>query len=121
MTLAPDTPDHPDLGHPDLDHPDRHLPLPGTRNLRDVGGYPAIGGRRTRWRTLLRTDSLDVLPESSQVALIDLGLRQVIDLRFPSELERAPSVFDTSPRVRYRSIPLVAHEDDDPTPEHGLV
>jgi protein-tyrosine phosphatase len=112
MTLASET----------LDplHPDRHLPLPGTRNLRDVGGYPAADGRRTRWRTLLRTDSLDLLPPASQSTLIELGLRQVIDLRWPTELEQAPSVFSVSPRVRYRSIPLIAHEGDDPTPHVGL-
>jgi hypothetical protein len=96
---------------------DRHLPLPGTRNLRDVGGYPAAGGRRTRWRTLLRTDSLDSLPPASQAKLLDLGLRQVIDLRWPSELDEAPSVFGASDRVTYTSIPLLA---DDPTPHVGL-
>ena len=96
---------------------DRHLPLPGTRNLRDVGGYPAAGGRQTRWRTLLRTDSLDVLPDTSQERLLELGLRQVIDLRWPSELDQAPSVFHASDRLRYTSIPLLA---DDPTPHVGL-
>jgi protein-tyrosine phosphatase len=106
---------------PVLDHPDRHLPLPGTRNLRDVGGYPTANGRRTRWRTLLRTDSLDLLPNESQATLLDLGLRQAIDLRWPSELASAPSVFRDSPRVRYRSIPLLAYEEDDPTPFVGLV
>ena len=34
--------------------PERHISLPGTFNLRDVGGYPASGGT-TRWRTLLRS------------------------------------------------------------------
>lgn len=106
---------------PVLHHPDRHLPLPGTRNLRDVGGYPAIDGRTTRWRTLLRTDSLDLLPEHSQETLIALGLRQAIDLRWPSELASAPSVFRESAHVRYRSIPLLAYEADDPTPHLGLV
>ena len=101
----------------DPDPTDRHLPLPGTRNLRDVGGYPAAGGRQTRWRTLLRTDSLDRLPDSSQEALVALGLRQVIDLRWPSELEEAPSVFPASDHVTYTNIPLLA---DDPTPEVGL-
>jgi protein-tyrosine phosphatase len=96
---------------------DRHLPLAGTRNLRDVGGYPAAGGRQTRWRTLLRTDSLDSLPDSSQAALLDLGLHQVIDLRWPSETDVAPSVFQASDRVRYTQIPLLA---DDPTPHLGL-
>lgn len=106
---------------PALDHPDRHLPLPGTRNLRDVGGYPAAHGRTTRWRTLLRTDSLDLLPDGSQAALVELGLRQAIDLRWPSEVVRAPNVFRDSARVRYRSIPLLAFDEDDPTPHLGLV
>jgi protein-tyrosine phosphatase len=109
------------LGMRALDHPDRHLPLAGTRNLRDVGGYPAIDGRTTRWRTLLRTDSLDLLPGGSQDALLELGLRQAIDLRWPSELAQAPSVFRDSPEVRYQSIPLLAFEEDDPTPHLGLV
>lgn len=97
--------------------PARHVRLPGTRNLRDVGGYPAAGGRRTRWRTLLRTDALDRLPPSSQAELLDLGLRQVIDLRWPDELDSAPSVFQASTDVRYRSLPLLR---DDPTPHLGL-
>ncbi|HEV8489310.1 MAG TPA: tyrosine-protein phosphatase [Candidatus Limnocylindrales bacterium] len=97
---------------------DRHIRLAGTRNLRDVGGYPAAGGRRTRWRTLLRTDALDRLPAASQAQLLELGLRQVIDLRWPHELEEAPSVFRATDAVRYRSIPLL---DDDPTPDVGIV
>ncbi len=72
----------------------------------------------TRWRTLLRTDSLDSLPPSSQAALLDLGLRQVIDLRWPSELEEAPSVFQASDRVTYTSIPLLA-DDPDAAPGPG--
>ena len=90
----------------------RHLRLPGTRNLRDVGGYPAAGGRVTRWRTLLRTDQLNLLPTSSQEVLLEHGLRTVIDLRWPRELEEAPSVFARSPRVRYVSIPLTEDGDD---------
>ena len=100
-----------------LDAPDRLLRLAGVRNLRDVGGYPAAGGRRVRWRTLFRTDAFDLLPVASQAQLIDLGLRTVIDLRWPHELDEAPNVFRSDGRVRYRSIPLL---DDDPTPRIGL-
>ncbi len=96
---------------------DRHLPLDGTRNLRDVGGYPAGQGRSVRWRTLLRSDELTRLPPAAIRQLAELGLRQVIDLRWPEELERAPNVFLGSADVRYRSIPLLA---DDPTPHAGL-
>jgi protein-tyrosine phosphatase len=96
--------------------PARHLPFEGTRNLRDVGGYPAANGRRTRWRTLLRSDELTVLPEEAQADLIALGVRQVVDLRWPDELEQAPNVFAASTAIRYTSIPLLA---DDPTPHAG--
>ena len=100
-----------------IDTPARHLPLDGTRNVRDVGGYPAAGGRRMRWRTLLRSDELTRLPAHAQQALVELGVRQVIDLRWPEELDRAPNVFVRSDRVRYAPISLLA---DDPTPHGGL-
>ena len=96
--------------------PGRHLPLDGTRNVRDVGGYPAANGRRTRWRTLLRSDELTTLPEHAQEQLIELGLRQVIDLRWPDELVRAPNAFARSGSIRYTSLPLL---EDDPTPHAG--
>jgi protein-tyrosine phosphatase len=97
--------------------PERHLPLDGTRNVRDVGGYATNTGRMTRWRTLLRSDELTRIPEHAQQELLDLGLRHVIDLRWPEELERSPNVFVESPVVRYTSVPLLA---DDPTPFAGL-
>ncbi|OGO55375.1 MAG: hypothetical protein A2V85_02755, partial [Chloroflexi bacterium RBG_16_72_14] len=97
--------------------PDRHLPLDGTRNVRDVGGYPAADGRRTRWRTLLRSDELTRLPDGARRELEALGIRQVIDLRWPEELVHAPNVFSRSPAVRYLSVPLL---EDDPTPHAGL-
>jgi protein-tyrosine phosphatase len=85
---------------------DRHLQLLGTRNLRDIGGYPAGPGRQTRWRTLFRADALDRLPAASQRAFIDLGLRTVIDLRRPDELDSNPNVFRSSPDVRYRHLAM---------------
>jgi len=97
--------------------PDRHIPLDGTRNVRDVGGYPAGGGRRMRWRTLLRSDELTRLPAHTVRALESLGLRQVIDLRWPEELVFAPNDFRGSATIRYTSVPLLA---DDPSPHAGL-
>lgn len=105
-----------DRPSPTADHV-RLLRIPGTRNLRDVGGYPAGPGRRTRWRTLLRTDALDLLPASSRDALAAFGLRAVVDLRWADEIERWPSAFEGDARVAYHHIPLL---DWDPTPVHGL-
>jgi protein-tyrosine phosphatase len=103
--------------HPGAEPHARHLRLAGTRNLRDIGGYPAGAGRQTRWRTLFRADALDQLPSDSQAALVVLGIRQAIDLRFASEIEAWPSVFRDSAAVRYVSLPL--HEDR-PAPPGGV-
>jgi hypothetical protein len=100
------------------EEPARHLRLPGTRNLRDIGGYPAGDGRTTRWRTLLRTDALDRLPTSSQQRLLELDVRQVIDLRWPSELAEWPSVFAGSADVRYLSVPM--GPDNAPGPDEAV-
>ncbi len=62
--------------------PKRHLRLEGTYNVRDIGGYRTTDGRHTRWRRLLRADSLHRLTPASQAALVDYGVRTVIDLRF---------------------------------------
>jgi protein-tyrosine phosphatase len=100
-----------------LDDPRRHLPIDGTRNVRDVGGYPTVSGRRTRWRTLLRSDELTRLPPHAVDELRGIGIRQVIDLRWPDELELSPNLFADDPSVRYRHIALLV---DDPTPHSGL-
>jgi protein-tyrosine phosphatase len=97
--------------------PRRHLPIDGTRNVRDVGGYPTADGRQTRWRTLLRSDELTQLPPHAVEELREIGIRQVIDLRWPNELELSPNIFAADRGVRYRHIALLV---DDPTPHSGL-
>ena len=86
----------------------RHIDLPGTTNTRDVGGYPVTGGGQTRWRTLLRSDSLHKAYGGPDGALAGLGLRTVVDLRTAAETEFAPSPMDalaaTGARTRHISI-----------------
>lgn len=74
--------------------PGRRLPIPGTMNFRDVGGYPVGGGVRTRWRTLLRSDSLHRTDGQAAAALAALKLRTVLDLRTSIEALLAPSPMD---------------------------
>ena len=73
---------------------DRRIALPGTLNLRDLGGYPAAGGGAVRWQTLLRSDALHRLDDAGRAALAGLGLRTVIDLRTDEEVRVAPSALD---------------------------
>lgn len=85
---------------------DLRLLLDGAYNLRDVGGYPTRDGRTIRTNTLLRSDSLHRLTPSGQQALIDFGLRTIIDLRMRSEAAKAPNVFAHSAAVDYLRISL---------------
>lgn len=86
----------------------RHVPLSGTRNMRDVGGYPAFGGRVTRWRTLLRSDALHRADATGPV-LAGYGLRTVVDLRTAPEAEFAPSP-PCGPLTRTVRISLIGED-----------
>jgi len=71
----------------------RHLPWDDCYNIRDVGGYSTADGGQIRWGALVRADNLCRLGPDGCAALIDHGVRTIIDLRSPSELERAPHPF----------------------------
>jgi protein-tyrosine phosphatase len=66
----------------------RHLGFSATYNFRDVGGYRGLNGRTVRWRRLFRSDALHRLGEADDAAFAELGVRTVIDLRRPLEVER---------------------------------
>ena len=59
------------------------------RNFRDLGGYRGDGGRTVRWGSLYRSDSLGKMrPDSADWERFRaLGVRTVIDLRYPFEIE----------------------------------
>jgi protein-tyrosine phosphatase len=83
----------------------RRIELAGLLNLRDLGGYPAAGGRSLRWRTLLRSDAPHGLTGDDLAVMADLGLRTVLDLRTLPETEVAPSMLaGLSDRVTHISI-----------------
>lgn len=102
----------------------RHLDLEGSHNIRDIGGYATTDGRRTRWQTFLRSGNMHELAGDSQAALIDYGVRTVIDLRGSDEVESFPNVFATSTQVGYRHQNMIgdailAEMRDSPATETG--
>jgi protein-tyrosine phosphatase len=68
----------------------RRLPLQGTNNTRDLGGYPCPGGA-TRWGVFLRSDHLGGLTEGDIAFLKAYGLTDVVDLRREDEVLQTPS------------------------------
>lgn len=84
----------------------RHIPLEGTHNMRDLGGYTHDGGGVTIWRALLRADGLHNMTGEAIFELTEMGVAAIIDLRGPHELTTHPNPFFKHATIRYYNIPL---------------
>ena len=71
----------------------RDLDWEGCFNARDLGGLATVDGGQTRRGVLVRSDALDGLTSAGWAALLDHGVRTVIDLRNDDEIGR-----DVAPR-----------------------
>lgn len=69
----------------------RHIPIPGTLNFRDVGGYQVEGGGTVARRTLFRSDALHMVDQAGSGMLAGFDLKTVVDLRTIEELLIAQS------------------------------
>lgn len=70
---------------------ERILALEGSRNFRDLGGYPAADGRTVRWGMLFRSGALSGLTEAGFAAFRARNIRTVCDFR--TERERGAEPF----------------------------
>lgn len=66
----------------------RRLPLEGTPNLRDLGGYRTADGRQTRWGRLFRAGRLSALTDADKQTLAQYDLRLICDFRREDEYQR---------------------------------
>lgn len=57
-------------------------------NFRDLGGHAGVDGRTVRWGRLYRSDTLSRLCDADRKSFNALGIRTVLDLRRPYEVER---------------------------------
>ena len=83
---------------------------------------PAGGGRSTRSGSLIRSDVLCRLTAAGRRALLEHGVRTVVDVRTPAEVARDWQAYPfredaTAPgeqmtRVRYRNVPFTSGRDD---------
>ncbi|MFD7450295.1 tyrosine-protein phosphatase [Kitasatospora sp. NPDC059827] len=64
---------------------DRTLVWDGCLNVRDLGGLPTASGRPTARGAIARADNLDRLTREGWDALLDHGVRTVVDLRNAEE------------------------------------
>lgn len=70
----------------------RDLIWDGLLNVRDLGGHAVEGGGETKFGRIVRADKIGRLTEAGWQALVDYGIRTVIDLRTDEErAEDAPA------------------------------
>jgi len=86
----------------------RDLHFPDLLNARDLGGCRTKYGQETQWRSLLRTDDLCRLNPAGEQALVDYGVRTVIDLRWPSDAATHPNFLHQGKRgLHHQHISLL--------------
>jgi protein-tyrosine phosphatase len=84
-------------------------------NLRDLGGIPVAGGA-VRPGLVLRSDDVCTVDAASARALVDGGLRLILDLRSAEELARTGrGLLGGYPAVRHLHLPLLAQMSDGTT------
>ena len=89
------------------DDPRRLVRLDAVHNFRDLGGYPTVDGRVTRWGRLYRADGLYRLTPDDLDVVRGLGLQTVIDLRTDQEIDlHGAFAVDYHP-VQYRQLSVL--------------
>ncbi|MEM6484598.1 MAG: tyrosine-protein phosphatase [Pseudomonadota bacterium] len=69
----------------------RLLPLEGSSNFRDLGGYPTRDGRTVKRGLLFRSGAMTSLTEDDMAYLAQFDFQTVVDLRSSEELELYPN------------------------------
>ena len=80
---------------------ERALPLQQGSNFRDLGGYPAAGGKHVRWGRIFRSGATPLLTEADLASVQALGLSAMVDLRSSEERSLAPTRIGG---VRYEAV-----------------
>jgi protein-tyrosine phosphatase len=73
----------------------RAVRLEGGSNFRDLGGYPAAGGKTVKWGRIYRSADISKLTDADLGTLQNLHLNTVCDLRGPQEMQQAPDRMPT--------------------------
>lgn len=83
------------------------LPLEGTKNTRDLGGYPTKDGHYTKPGLFFRSDDPSGLTGNDITSLQSAGLKLEVDLRSTIETELKPSPLSECDFLDYEKIPLL--------------
>jgi len=84
----------------------RHLPLEGTPNFRDLGGYETTDGRFVRWGLIYRSGVLTYLTPADYKYLSQTGIRIICDFRTEKENSAAPETWIPNADVQHINLAI---------------
>jgi protein-tyrosine phosphatase len=70
-------------------------------NMRDLGGYPAAGGKTTRWGLIYRSAAMPLLTHVDYQILRRIGIKSDVDLRSIEERIVAPDLIPDRAGAKY--------------------
>jgi protein-tyrosine phosphatase len=82
----------------------RLLPLQQGSNFRDLGGYPAAGGKHVRWGLLYRSASMPKLTDADYDYLSGLSIKTIVDLRSVDERQLSPTDWRARLKAKYVAV-----------------
>lgn len=82
------------------------IPLKGTSNARDLGGYLTLDGRKTKCGVFIRADDTDELTDTDIEKLLSLGGKVVIDLRHEKATQTWPDKLANVDGIEYHHIAI---------------
>ncbi|MBI2799904.1 MAG: tyrosine-protein phosphatase [Gammaproteobacteria bacterium] len=83
----------------------RQVPLEGSTNFRDLGGYAIADGRRVRWGRLFRSGHLSRLTATGLAQFAALNIGTVCDFRLAEERLAESAVLPNNPVLETIGIP----------------
>lgn len=84
----------------------RRIPLTGTENTRDLGGYPLNLSHIMRYGVFLRSGVPTGLSPDDEALLRQMNITTIIDLRGDDELNRTPCYFADRIGFSYHHLPI---------------
>ena len=82
----------------------RLLPMDGSHNTRELGGYKTTDGKTIKWGKLFRSDKLSDISKTDQAYLQNLGIKKIVDFRSEQEKAEDPNIIPTG--ISYVEMPI---------------